>query len=383
MNRDFRKIGYILGILGVSLIVFLYGFRLSYPLEPYYDEVYYVNFIRQLTNLQAYNTSLTIHPPLSHFVDAVFLLLLGDHSWVWRLSALLCGLAVLVLIYLVTKLFFRNTVVAIFAVVLFALNGLSITQARIEMPNAMMLMFSLLSFYFFLCYRLDRVMSKEICILATGICLGLAFATKLPALSWMVMFCLISFNDLRKRSDHALRLEEIFGFFVLLPFLIYFLCHLFIPFLQNHTWSDIWKIQQVNLNYHFHIANTQTHGYSSPWWSWPLMLRPIWYFFKSSHGVVNGIFCVGNPMVLWAFPLGLIFAVWRFLRKEFFPSGKLCRVKLNGLVNGKAVELPFACRSVQLPKGFTKNMDTAADDCSAPEPNPSPSPLPSPSPSSR
>jgi dolichyl-phosphate-mannose--protein O-mannosyl transferase len=46
---------------------------------------------------------------------------------------------------------------------------------------------------------------------------------------------------------------------------------------------------------------TATHPYASPWWSWPLMLRPVAYWQNFPvHGKVALIWGGGNPLTWWA-----------------------------------------------------------------------------------
>ena len=41
------------------------------------------------------------------------------------------------------------------------------------------------------------------------------------------------------------------------------------------------------------------HTYQSGWWTWPLLLRPIWYFFEVADGAQRGILMLGNPAIMW------------------------------------------------------------------------------------
>jgi dolichyl-phosphate-mannose--protein O-mannosyl transferase len=44
-----------------------------------------------------------------------------------------------------------------------------------------------------------------------------------------------------------------------------------------------------------------THPYASPWWSWPLMLRPVAYWQNfPAHGKVALLWGGGNPLTWWA-----------------------------------------------------------------------------------
>jgi dolichyl-phosphate-mannose-protein mannosyltransferase len=68
------------------------------------------------------------------------------------------------------------------------------------------------------------------------------------------------------------------------------------------------------------------HTYQSSWWSWPLMLRPIWYLYEPVDGAVRGILMIGNPAILWG---GLVAvaaclgAAWRDRSVRLFASPAL------------------------------------------------------------
>lgn len=46
----------------------------------------------------------------------------------------------------------------------------------------------------------------------------------------------------------------------------------------------------------------KTHPYSSPWWSWPLMKKPV--FYASANG--SRVYFLGNPVVWWGITLMLL-----------------------------------------------------------------------------
>jgi len=52
------------------------------------------------------------------------------------------------------------------------------------------------------------------------------------------------------------------------------------------------------------------HTYQSNWWTWPLMIRPIWYLYEPADGAQRGILLIGNPAVMWG-GLVAVAACWR------------------------------------------------------------------------
>ena len=86
----------------------------------------------------------------------------------------------------------------------------------------------------------------------------------------------------------------------------------YIPyFALGHNLSDLIGLQQQMFGYHYDLR--ATHPYGSKWWQWPLILRPISYYyhdFRSGADMQNPVACcvaeiiaIPNPAVWW---LGLI-----------------------------------------------------------------------------
>jgi len=76
--------------------------------------------------------------------------------------------------------------------------------------------------------------------------------------------------------------------------------------------GDAWAVPtgswvRDTLEVHRHMLRSNfgleaTHPYASPWWSWPFMARPIYYW---THGDA-ALYFVGNPVVWWGAALGLV-----------------------------------------------------------------------------
>jgi len=109
---------------------------------------------------------------------------------------------------------------------------------------------------------------------------------------------------------------------LVLPLLIYFIAY--IPYLElghgiasqhlgpGYGWS-LDEMQSQMFGYHFGLQ--AGHPAASPWWSWPLDLKPVWFY---SHSYDNRELAViyngGNPILFWAgIPAILFCAVqaWR------------------------------------------------------------------------
>ncbi|MEO8638682.1 MAG: phospholipid carrier-dependent glycosyltransferase, partial [Chloroflexota bacterium] len=102
---------------------------------------------------------------------------------------------------------------------------------------------------------------------------------------------------------------------LVLPLLVYFIAY--IPYLElghgiatqnlgpGYGWS-LDEMQSQMFGYHFGLQ--AGHPAASPWWSWPLDLKPVWFY---SHSYDNRLMAViyngGNPILFWA---GIPAVVW-------------------------------------------------------------------------
>jgi C-terminal four TMM region of protein-O-mannosyltransferase len=95
---------------------------------------------------------------------------------------------------------------------------------------------------------------------------------------------------------------------VVIPLLVYFIAY--IPYLQlghsvsipggpGYGWS-LDELQVQMFSYHFNLQ--AGHPAASPWWSWPLDLKPVWFYGSSTwdSNLVAAIYNGGNPVLFWA-----------------------------------------------------------------------------------
>src|SRR5439155_1403526 len=62
---------------------------------------------------------------------------------------------------------------------------------------------------------------------------------------------------------------------------------------------NLWELTQQM--YWYHSSLTAPHCAGSPWWSWPLDLKPVYWYFGASGGGANGyIYDAGNIVLFWA-----------------------------------------------------------------------------------
>jgi hypothetical protein len=81
----------------------------------------------------------------------------------------------------------------------------------------------------------------------------------------------------------------------------------------GHSGETFLELQARMLG--FHGGLEEGHGSGSPWWSWPLMLKPLWAYLEGFDDAVGSILMPANPVVVWLSLPVVAWAGWRLLRR--------------------------------------------------------------------
>ena len=69
--------------------------------------------------------------------------------------------------------------------------------------------------------------------------------------------------------------------------------------------------------YRYHNNLTAAHPASSPWWAWPLDLKPVWFYQDSyAGGTGAAIYDAGNLAIWWMGVPAMAFAAWQAYRRR-------------------------------------------------------------------
>lgn len=337
--------------------------RLGVPNEEIFDEVYHARTgMEYIAGVNPYEWT---HPPLAKLLVAVGILLFhGEFSlqskvWTvaqafdWRFMSVVFGSLTLLVVYALTRSMFENRAIATMATGLLALDGVFFVQSRVAMTNiyeVCFIMVATLGAWLYLKTTRDRWLF----VMALG--LGGALSSRWSTLYgwgglgllWLWYLWTVkryewgaepdpqattAFDKLRTslaRMQWRPALNWL-GLGVLVMFVIPAVIYLitYIPYVLqgggswqlhlfnwnygDHGWGKVIAQQHDMYEYHAHL--NATHPYSSPWWSWPFMLRPTWYYFHDwKNGTLSGVWAIGNAFVWWASVPALAYAAflaWR------------------------------------------------------------------------
>ena len=272
---------------------------------------------------------------------------LGYNTTGWRLAAALFGTLLVPLFYLLARRLWSVRFFAIAAGTLICFDGMAFVQSRIGMIDIFAVFLIVLVYYLFLVHLQSlRPRSSALTLLALGVALGLGVATKWIVLAAMAtVFFLLALELARSlwpfldrhlwprlmssTTPGGLRrlfyLPAAFLALVIVPLGIY--AASWLPFFARGEFKNLADMIHYNHDsYVYHATLTATHPFGSPWWSWPFLARPVYYYFQNNLGtdswtgqpLIAQMYNLGNPWIWWtALPCLLTLLWFIFVRRSF------------------------------------------------------------------
>ncbi len=293
----------------VTIVVFgfLRVWRLGFPTDTVFDEVYFPKMAHQYLIHQPF---FDIHPPLGKLMIAVSEFILGNTPVGWRMVSLLAGLALIPAAAWASWQLFHDRRAAWLSAVLFAIDGMMIVYSRTGLMDGFILLFGMLAIGF--CWRfINQRKSGDIAwptLFWTGFFAGLAVAVKWIGVGFLPLVAITTLIVMVTDPKYPFTFKHFWAWlaiFVLMPAILYT-----VPFLANWQ-SDFWhqfaQWHQQAWDYNVHL--NATHPYASKWWSWPFLIRPIWFYYQVVNGKIVGVDGIGNPIIWWGTTLAIIYTL--------------------------------------------------------------------------
>ena len=267
-------------------------------------------------------------PPLGRLIMAVGMKAAGDNSFGWRIAGGVCGALTVAAVYLWAFLLLQDSNLAFLAAGLALLNNFLFVMSRIATVDVFLmvfLMWSLVAYTAALVLPL-AVGWRRFLLCSAGVLVGLAGACKWNAIDTLAVFVLVALALLvfsRSKagasnpslSGHARHVAQIGIPFLLIalvaaPIVAYSL--VFWPLCRlSHIPFSLHELASINIfMWHFNRTTVTNPFLISPWYSWPLNLKP-----QRSLS-----YLVGNPVVTWAGLLALVLCLRRFWKELALPE---------------------------------------------------------------
>lgn len=323
----------------------------SFMNSTYFDEIYHARTAYEMIHgLYCYEST---HPPLGKAIMAIGILIFGMCPFGWRFMGTLFGVIMLPVMYLIARKLTDKTWLSTVITLLFALDFMHFTQTRIATIDVFVTLFIMLEYYFMLCYYrmsfYDTPLKKTfIPLMLSGVCMGLGFGAKWTGVYAGAGLAIVFFAVLfRRYMEYRRAVSEPKGktgkidhgyivnnfnilvmktlcfcivAFIVVPAIIYLLSY--IPYNDQNVRADNKGLVERMFNsqtsmYNYHSTLDSDHPYSSTWYEWPTMARPMLYYVESvGDGVSEGISAMGNPLVWWIGIPAFVYLVYLIIRNR-------------------------------------------------------------------
>ncbi len=323
--------------------------RSSHRDSMYFDEIYHARTAYEFVHgLDVYEWT---HPPLGKVLIAIGIKLFGMTPFGWRFIGTLFGVFMIPVIYIFARRMFNYKWLATLSCLLFTFDFMHFAQTRIATVDVYVTFFIMLMYMFMFKYYsmsfYDTSLKKTLIPLGLGgILMGLGIACKwtgiYAGIGLAVVFFITLYNRYREyryalqnpdgetdgishksviecfRKNTLITIIFCCVFYVVIPLLIYSLSY--IPYLNTPNTNGIKTIidnQFAMFTYHADTVVDTTHPFSSRWYEWLIIKRPVWYYAGTvSETVKEGISSFGNPAVWWVGIAALIYTVYLTLFKK-------------------------------------------------------------------
>jgi dolichyl-phosphate-mannose-protein mannosyltransferase len=335
-------------IILVALALATRLWSLLAPKAIVFDEVYFKVFAGHYLDGHYF---FDIHPPLAK-------LLLAGAAWInhlpvaevltgpavtMRFLPAIAGALIIPVFWGILRRLGASRPWAFLGTAALLLDNALATESRFILIDSMLLLFGLTALWAYLVARGREGRGRWVWLMFAAIAAGAAASTKWTGLTALA---LVGFLWLADQRDWGKGWGRRLGELVLLlavPFAIYassFALHFALlpksgegdafmsarfqqtlqgsPQYNPNTHMGFWaKFAELNGEmYRSNQTLTASHPYGSRWYSWPLELRPIYYWQGETltDGRQGNIYLLGNPVVWWGIPAailaGLLYA-WR------------------------------------------------------------------------
>jgi dolichyl-phosphate-mannose-protein mannosyltransferase len=318
--------------------------------------------------------------------------------WTYRwMNALTGSFIPLVVAAIAYQLSYRRTF-AILAGLFTACDGIFLVESRYALSNIYIVIFGLLGHWFLLLALDNQNRRRSFCLVFAGITFGASVGTKWNGLwflsgayliwivAWIIhlmhsfpnpklFFTSFSLKKAEFRSQNSgvriqesefrsqnsgvstysppfspsrssesplqnltqLNIFQMLFYLGIIPAFIYSI--IWIPHLQLDKTYGFIKVHQQILKFHLHLGgnNSDVHPYCAAWYKWPLMTRPMAYYYQTAENiteplpvmgpplpagagrVIYDVHAMGNPFLWWFGVAAILFLVGMLVAQTVIP----------------------------------------------------------------
>ena len=136
---------------------------------------------------------------------------------------------------------------------------------------------------------------------------------------------------------------------LVIPLVVYVALYIPWAFMENNQIVAGWPpghtgdtlIELTKRMYDYHNGLTQAHAASSPWWAWPLNLKPVWFYQGSyAEGTAAAIYDAGNLVIWWMGIPAMCFVAYQAFKRRSLPLAMILIAFLAQWVSWARIDRP-------------------------------------------
>lgn len=357
----------------VGLILAAFATRLwdvTRPAAVVFDEVYFKVFAGHYLDGHYF---FDIHPPLGKLLLAGWaalchvplanLLSTTDPTPMLRYLPAVAGALIIPVFWGILRRLGASRPFAFLGALALVADNALLVESRFTLMDSLLILFGLACVYFYLVARSHHGHRRWLWLTLSALAGGASASVKWTGLTALA---LVIFAWLFDTKHHWRRRLAEAAILVLLPVMVYvsaFWLHFALlthsgdgdafmspkfqatltgsPYYDASVHDGFWP-KFIELNHEMFAANqtlTATHPYGSRWYTWPLELRPIYYWqgVTAANGDEGNIYLLGNPIVWWGIVvaglMGLAYARLSRLKLSRATSSALALTGLAYVMN--------------------------------------------------
>ena len=292
-------------VAACSVVVGLWGRLrdLAFPPKRIFDEIYFPVFASKYLDGTRF---FDLHPPLGKFFIAASIAVFGDDSLGWRLMPAVFGCAMIGLGAVLGWYLTRSRAGALLLAAFIAVETMLLTYSRTGLMDGILVFFVLATLLAALMARRDSQAIWPVVLL------GLTVSIKWAALMVVVPAAYVLWRKGLLKSF----ILNLWISVVLYVAIVYAERLILTGWAPWQAWQDVigWHIKAVEK-----ITAAVPNPFASPWWSWPLMLRPIRIFYAATPtGEVRTLSLIGNPLLWWSGTLAVVAGLVELARRKLY-----------------------------------------------------------------
>jgi dolichyl-phosphate-mannose--protein O-mannosyl transferase len=294
----------------VAVVVVLVGlcarfYHLGTISSPIFDEVYFPVFAADLLK---HVLAFDVHPPFGKMLISLGIWVFGNNPFGWRIVSAIFGTVLLALFPFIWSLWDKTTdkkpfplpkMIGLWMFAAFiAVETILVSYARVGLMDGILLFLILSCLIPALAWKGWRG------TLLAATLIGLTIGTKWYGVAIIVPVGYLFWlkGDLKK---YLVSLIWSFAIYLAICLSGQIIGQVANPWQAMMVWhKEVW-IYQTTL--------TATHPWSSLWWQWPILQRPVLMYYRQTSAGIAIMTAIGNPLLWWSSVLVVIFSFFYLL----------------------------------------------------------------------